>query len=375
MKGGEIVGLFTKKTTTNSVRDPMLDALVSLSSDDPNVFVGSNALKNSDIYAAISLIAGDLASNPIKCDKDIYNKMVNDLPNNYMDGYHFKYAIAVEMLLNGNSYAEIRPNHQLHFIPSQNIVVQQDEITGRMQYIYSPNGKIKRNIDNSKILHFKCFSRDGVTGISPLFALDPERKIQKAGNDLLVSFLKNGVHGTTVVKAQQSELKPKAAENIRKKFDQVNQGNNTMKTVVIDDSMDVSSLPLNTDVLKLTTSNDWSTRQIAKVFGLPVEKLGLENEHSNQQQSNLQYLQGTLQHYEDFITSELNYKLGQHFEYDNSKLLSLDPAAQQAQAVEGYTNGLYTQNEARQILNLPPVNGGDQFMNGGNSEHGEAITD
>ena len=68
MKGGEIVGLFTKKTTTNSVRDPMLDALVSLSSDDPNVFVGSNALKNSDIYAAISLIAGDLASNPIKCD-------------------------------------------------------------------------------------------------------------------------------------------------------------------------------------------------------------------------------------------------------------------------------------------------------------------
>ena len=131
--------------------------------------------------------------------------------------------------------------------------------------------------------------------------------------------------------------------------------------------MEVKSLPLNTDVLKLVNSNDWTTRQIAKAFGLPPERLGVENEHSNQQQSNVQYLQGTLQHYEDCFTAELNYKLGQDFSFDNSKLLSLDPADQQQMAVDGYVNGLYTRNEARALLNLGPVTNGDNFMEQGGS--------
>src|SRR5699024_5590169 len=155
----------------------------------------------------------------------------------------------------------------------------------------------------------------------------------------------NGIHGTTVVKVNEADLNPESIQNIRKKFDDANSGSNSMKTVVVDDSMDVSNLPLNTDVLKLVNSNDWTTRQIAKTFGLPPERLGVENEHSNQQQSNVQYLQGTLQHYEDCFTAELNYKLGQDFSFDNSKLLSLDPADQQQMAVDGYVNGLYTLNE------------------------------
>ncbi|WP_406946611.1 phage portal protein, partial [Lactiplantibacillus plantarum] len=64
----------------------------------------------------------------------------------------------------------------------------------------------------------------------------------------------------------------------------------------------ISNLSLNTDVLKLVNSNDWTTRQIAKAFGLPPERLGVENDHSNQEQSGVQYLQGTLQHYFDSFT-------------------------------------------------------------------------
>ena len=134
-----------------------------------------------------------------------------------------------------------------------------------------------------------------------------------------------------------------------------------MKTVVVDDSMDVSNLSLNTDVLKLVNSNDWTTRQIAKAFGLPVERLGLENEHSNQQQSNLQYLQSTLQHYFDCFTSELSNKFGKDFTFNTDKLLSLDPATIQQQAIDGYNNGLLTRNEARSKLGLPPTSDGDSF--------------
>ena len=359
--------LFTHKTTTGT-GEPFLDALVSLSSNDPNGFVSGSALRNSDIYAAISIIAGDLASNPIKSSSDLYNKMVNDSPNDLMDGRSFKYALAVEMLLNGNSFAEIdRSSHSLNFIPNNKLTLQQEDTTGELTYTYSPDGRIKRVISPKNILHFKCFTRDGLVGLSPLFALRDELKIQRAGNRLMASFFNNGIHGTTVVTAHKTDLSPDGKENIRKQFDDATTGDKALNTIVTDDNMEVKSLPLNTDVLKLVNSNDWTTRQIAKAFGLPPERLGVENEHSNQQQSNVQYLQGTLQHYEDCFTAELNYKLGQDFRFDNSKLLSLDPADQQQMAVDGYVNGLYTRNEARALLNLGPVTNGDNFMEQGGS--------
>ncbi len=364
--------LFTHKTTTGT-GEPFLDALVSLSSNDPNGFVSGSALRNSDIYAAISIIAGDLASNPIKSSSDLYNKMVNDSPNDLMDGRSFKYALAVEMLLNGNSFAEIdRSSHSLNFIPNNKLTLQQEDTTGELTYTYSPDGRIKRVISPKNILHFKCFTRDGLVGLSPLFALRDELKIQGAGNRLMASFFNNGIHGTTVVTAHKTDLSPDGKENIRKQFDDATTGDKALNTIVTDDNMDVKSLPLNTDVLKLVNSNDWTTRQIAKAFGLPPERLGVENEHSNQQQSNVQYLQGTLQHYEDCFTAELNYKLGQDFSFDNSKLLSLDPADQQRMAVDGYVNGLYTRNEARALLNLGPVTNGDNFMEqGGRTTDGQ----
>lgn len=369
--------LFTHKATTGT-GEPFLDALVSLSSNDPNGFVSGSALRNSDIYAAISIIAGDLASNPIKSSSDLYNKMVNNHPNDLMDGRSFKYALAVEMLLNGNSFAEIDlSSHSLNFIPNNKMTVQQDDTTGELTYTYSPDGRVKKVIAPSNILHFKYFTRDGLVGLSPLYALKDELKIQETSNQLMASFFNDGIHGTTLVKVNQAELGTQATENIRKKFDEANTGNNAMKTVVVDSSVDVKNLPLNTDVLKLVNSNDWTTRQIAKTFGLPPERLGVENEHSNQQQSNVQYLQGTLQHYEDCFTAELNYKLGQDFSFDNSKLLSLDPADQQQMAVDGYVNGLYTRNEARALLNLDPVPNGNTFMEkkGGDADNGKTINE
>lgn len=368
------MSLFSKRTTTTSAQDPFLEALVSLSSNDPNAYVSASALRNSDIFAAISSIAGDLASNPIKSSSSLYNKMINDHPNELMDGRSFKYALAVEMLLNGNAFAEIDlSSHTLNFIPNNKLTVQQDDVTQKLTYTYSPDGRIKRVIASSNILHFKYFTRDGLVGLSPLYALKDEMKIQAAGNRLMTGFFNNGIHGTTVVQVHQADLSSDGKENIRKQFDEATTGNNSLNTIVTDDGMDVKSLPLNTDVLKLVNSNDWNTRQIAKAFGLPPERLGVENEHSNQQQSNVQYLQGTLQHYEDCFTSELNYKLGQDFSFDNSKLLSLDPSAQQQMAVDGYVNGIYTRNEARALLNLVPVTNGDNFIEkeGGVTANGE----
>lgn len=357
------MAFFAQKTSNTGVDDPFTEALVSLSSDDPYTFVSASVLRNSDIYAAVNIIASDIASNPIVCDTPLLNTMINDHPSDIIDGYHLKYALAANMLLNGNSFALILPNHMLKFIPNNQMTVEQDDVSGELTYTYAPDGRTARQIAPDNILHFKYFTKDGASGISPLYALKDEQKIQSAGNKLLTGFFNQGIHGTTMVRVHQTDLGKEAKDNIRKVFDEATTADNALNTVVIDDGMDVQSLEMNTDVLKLVNSNDWTTRQIAKAFGLPPERLGVENDHSNQEQSGVQYLQGTLQHYFDSFTSELSYKLGHSFTFNTDKLLSLDPKDQQALATDGFTNGIMTRNEARAKIGLPPTDDGNIFLN------------
>lgn len=58
--------------------------------------------------------------------------------------------------------------------------------------------------------------------------------------------------------------------------------------------MDYKQLEVNTDVLKEAKLVDWTTKQIAKAAGLPLDRLGIESEHRNAVQSNVMYLQNTL---------------------------------------------------------------------------------
>ena len=91
-----------------------LDAVVSMQTDDSNFYYGANAINNSDVFSAIRILASDVASSPIQllrgetlAKQDKYYNLLNNRPNDLMDGFHFKFALMANLLLNGNSYAEI----------------------------------------------------------------------------------------------------------------------------------------------------------------------------------------------------------------------------------------------------------------------------
>ena len=73
-------------------------------------------LKNSDVFTAVNVIANDIATNPIKleakninhiADVDQLDYLLNVKPNEQMSARYFKYAMAANLLLNGNAYARI----------------------------------------------------------------------------------------------------------------------------------------------------------------------------------------------------------------------------------------------------------------------------
>lgn len=357
---------------TNSDIEPdkdtaFMDALVSMTSSDSATYVGAGALRNADVYTAIRVIASDIASNPIQGTNDKTAKLLNENPNPQMNGFNFKFALAVNLLLNGNAFAEItRDNNgqptQLNFIKNSEMVVKQDDQSGQVTYNYQPNNLKRRQITPVNMLHFKYFTQDGIVGISPLYALRDQISVQKSGNNLLRGFFQNGVNGTTVLKVHKTDLDAGAKENIREQFEKANTGNNALRSLVIDDSMDISNLEVNTDVLKFINSNDWSSRQIAEAFNIPIERLGVENEHSSNEQSNLLYLQNSLSDYFSVFSSEINSKLAGTYTFNTDKLFSADPATNQDLALKGLQGGLLTVNEARSKIGLAPVDNGDQIL-------------
>ncbi|MGA3433081.1 phage portal protein [Lactiplantibacillus plantarum] len=322
-----------------------LDAVVSMSSNDSSVFVGAGALRNSDVFAAINIIANDLASNRILVPKSsVLETRLNDKPNENMSGRDFKFALVTQMLLSGNSFALIT-NNGFQFIPNSQMTVQQDDVTGELTYIYTPNGQRSRQIAPNSILHFKCFSQDGVSGISPLYALQDEVALQKKGNGLLRGFFDSP--SRNVLQVHKTDLSSDAKANIRNKFEQANKG--ALSTVILDDSMDLKGLTVDEGLLKAINSNEFSTTKVASCFGLPQSMLNVEEVHSSAQQVSAQYYQHSIYRYMDCFTSELAFKLGKQVVYDDSKLTT-NKQQDIENVIELTKAGVYTPDEAKQKL-------------------------
>ena len=356
------------KARQNTTGDPFLDHVVSIQSDDYTTsFTSVRALRNSDVFAAVRIIASDIASSPIQLVKnnmpqadDELVKLLNEKPNSEMDGWHFKFALAVNMLLNGNSFAEIKRNgekvEELHLLPNSSVTVTQLD-NGTLSYQI---GDKKRRVKSSDILHFKYFTQDGLTGLPPLYALRDELKIQQAGNRTLHNFFTRGVSGSGILKVHKSDLDGSAKSAIREKFEEANgssSGDNALRTIILDETMDYKSLEINTDVLKLANSSDWT-----KAFGVPIERLGVENEHSSTTQSNLQYIQSTLIHYFNVFVSEFDTKLKTNTRFNSDQLLETDPETKVKNVLDQVKGSLLTINEGRSKMGLPPMDGGDRLL-------------
>lgn len=349
--------------------DPIVDSLVSMTSSDAGLYVGAGALKNSDIFSAIRKISGDIAGNEIIYDDESQQgkrliNLINKAPNENQNAWSFWFAIMCSALLNGNSYAKIDKNSSgqvtgLTFLENSDVTVMQDDKTNVLTYVYQ--GK---RLSSDKVLHFKVFTQDGYKGVSPIYALRDQIDIQHSKNDLMTDYFRSGYIGKSVLTIKGADLDASAKQKIRDKFLSANSAKSNV--IVLDDNTDYKNLAVDKSIMDVANSVDWTTRQVASAFGLPVEVLGVENEHSSNEQSMLSYLQSTLTYYFKCITSELDAKLAtgnHHFNFDTSKLFTADTTIMYKMYENAIQNGLLTPNEARSKLGLPPIEGGDKLQN------------
>lgn len=323
------MGIFVKGETrstlfTEEEAQVLVSMLPGFQGVDEHNYSDVDAIKNSDIFTAVSMIASDIATlelekfeDGIKKNDDEFLSIINVRPNQYYTGYMFKFVMVANALLNGQSFAEIvrSPSGKvlaLFHLLNSSVAFKQDASTNhKLEYTYKETENSKeRRIPSDNIIHLKFFSLDGIKGISLLTSLKDDMSTQTYSKKFLSGFFKNGTQAGGLLTLKGSKLSKEAREKLREEWQSANAGSGKAhKVLVLDETMEYKPVVIDTEILKLINTSTHSTSQIAKVFGIPKHRFGLDTGNMKLEDMNLDYLINTLSPYLESFVSELRFKL------------------------------------------------------------------
>lgn len=276
------------------------------------------ALQNSDLYSLISQLSADLALVVWQAPTQRMQKFLAN-PNNETNGFSFWQGMFAQLLLDGNAYAYRWRNangvdlYWEGLRPSQVNVYEDLKGQGLLYDVTfdEPNVGLMTNIPQNDMIHFRLMSKNniGLKGYSPLRALADELAIKNKSNNLTKNALDESITSPGILSIQGGGLLNESKKAARSRAFMAQLRNSDNGPVVLDDLETYQPLEVKGDVAKLLAQVDWTSKQIAKVYGLPDSYLnGGGDQQSNLDQENAQYTKA-LKRYVGPIASELNNKL------------------------------------------------------------------
>lgn len=274
------------------------------------------------MLTAVSIIAGDIARFPL-IKKDLDGDIIGDKDINYLlnikatknaSARTWKFAMAVNAILSGNSFSRVlrdpKTGKALEFQmyrPSETTVKESDNHEITYTFNDGLTGK-EINCHQNDVIHWKFFSHDGILGRSPLLSLNDEISLQNSGTNTLLKFFKDGF-SSGIIKLKGAQLNGEARKKARMDFEKMREGSTGGSPLIFDDTQEYTPLEVDTNVLQLITSNNFSTAQIAKALRVPAYKLGVNSPNQSVAQLMADYVSNDLPFYLDAITSDLTLKV------------------------------------------------------------------
>lgn len=288
-----------------------------ISPEGKNDYVSAEiALRNSDIYSTVFQLSADLASSKLITSNSRNQGMLNN-PTTWSNAYSFWQAVYAQLLLGGEAFVYRWRNQNgidvrwEYLRPSQVGVFALPDFSGLYYNISfdSPFVGVKQGVPSNDMIHFRLLSQNGgATGVSPLRSLSSELQIKKSSDKLTITALDKSVLAPGVLNIKGGGLL-NAKLKAKRSLEFMNQVQNSNGGPVVTDSLEeYTPLELKSDVSKLLAQADWTSKQIAKVYGVPDSVLN----GTGDQQSSLKMIGGeyakSLMRFGNAVTSELSNK-------------------------------------------------------------------
>ena len=388
--------LFRKKDATSSSEQMTLNQLLDwLGVHD----VSGEALSEATYFACIKVLSESIGKLPLRLMQSTpnsgvtplrshrYYRMLNERPNRFMSASVFWTYMEYCRNHYGNACALIDthdPEHpQLWPMDPRNMQVWYDNArllrdVPDVYYVYS-DGKGVTTYGSEEILHFKTHQTvDGLVGVSVCEQLantiQGNIKAQKMVNKMYDS----GMTAKAVLQYTGS-LKDASVDQLTKGIEAYAKGEMKAKGVenIIPMPLGMTLTPLN---LKLADSQflevkQYSALQIAAAFGVKPNQVGdyTKNSYASAEAQQLSFLVDTLLFNIKQYEEELSWKLltdaeeaaGLSAKFNTSVLLRADQETKITTLSTAVSSFLMTPNEAREQLDLPHKEGGDQLLGNG----------
>lgn len=260
---------------------------------------------SQDVAKLLPSVRQDTPKGKIIIRNDIH-RLIHTRPNFYTSAFNFWYNIVFNMLSWGNGYAFIKRDARMRPIELTILPPKEVEaliVEGDIFYRFGSN-----IINNEDMLHFKLYSFDGVTGISPIIhnanTFGYRLKQEKYSSKVL------GTKPPGFLSSDQPLSLTQQQENA-KEWKRRTTGDNIGSTPVLAGGMKYNQLMIPPEEGQMIESSNLSDERICGIYRMPQAKIQKLNHstYSNVEQQDLSYAKDTLHPIIRVLEQEMDYKL------------------------------------------------------------------
>lgn len=388
-------------------RDPVL---ADMWSDSSRTAAGAavtpdSALRCPAVYACVGLLADTIGTIPL----DLFERtgpdaarratghpmhaLLHDAPNAWQTSAEFRQMMVEHLCTHGNAYAEIvwrgdgmaealEPLHPGQVMPFR-------RPSGGHAYRYQPTDGPARILLPAEVLHLRRrpFERDGLRGKSPVLEHRETIGRAMAQAEYLSRFFGNSAVPKGGIEVPTA-ISDKAADLLRESFERRHRGaENAHRVAIFDGGMKYVPMGAsNQDSQAVEAYRDTVAEIASRIYGLPPHLVG-ETDRSTSWGSGIEqqsigfvvfFVRPWLVLWEQALNRALLSAAGRqryYYEFNADGLMRGDFKSRLEGLALMIQWGLATPNEARRLLNMAPLEGGDSRLQPLNMAPAERVMD
>lgn len=358
----------------------------------------ANLLSQITYFTCIRVLSEGIGKIPLKVyrqlDRGVLTltkhrlwNVLNQRPNRYTPAALFWAQMERMRSHRGNAFALITgagSNVELWALDPDDveIVIDDGKILADQQdiyYRYSGNDGKERLFKSAEIIHLRTWNtKDGILGIPVMEQLREFVLNQSKAEKMVGKMLDTGFTAKAAVQYTgnlSEENQKKLVQVLTDYAEEKDRFENTKYFIPIPYGMQITPLNVKLADNEFAELTKYSALQIAAAFGVKPTQINdyTKSSYSSEEAQQLNFYKETLLFPMEMYEQELTYKLfldkernsGEKAGFDTKQLLRVTQEQQMTILRSGIANFIFTPNEAREQLDLPPVEGGDKLIGNG----------
>lgn len=336
-------------------------------------------------YRCVSIVSGLISQFPFdlvrKVDENTREPISNHpvalaisrRPTKWCSPYQFRKLMQTNLLLHGNAYAvRFRTGQRVELEPVSPIYVtpEFDEAAREIRYRYKPPNRKEKLYSASEMFHLKGLSNDGIVGVSPVSQLRKTFEQMLQSQAARTALFKQGNFAGYALKVS-GRVDAETRKAIRAEVAAQGGVQNVGNPPLLDETMSIETLGMSAQDAEFMAAVGFSLREIARIYGVPSHLLN-DTEKNTSWGEGIEALSRGLVIYtlmdwvkvwEDAIEFQLlSEEPNLQAKFKVEALLRGDQKTQAEVEKTNIEYGVRSRNEVRADHDLPPYEGGDEFL-------------